>query len=116
MPSMRFRSTLLLSWRAQQLGAIERLESAKSYIPYVICTNPRCGSYLFFDGLASTRLTGRPREWFNPLGQERRRSRWGLDKSAGATYASNLNQVRVQNTTRNRISGIKLHYYGKTTH
>jgi trehalose 2-sulfotransferase len=79
-------------------------------ITYLICTNPRSGSYLLCDGLASTRLAGRPREWFNPLGEEIRRTRWGLDKS-NDDYALYLDQVRVRSTTRNGISGIKLHFY-----
>ena len=121
-PSMRFRSTILLSWRARQLGgatageranqAIARAQGAASpVVTYVICTNPRSGSYLLCDGLASTSLAGRPREWFNPLGEESRRSRWGLDKSTDATYAAYLDQVRARSTTRNGISGIKLHFY-----
>jgi len=119
---MRFRSTILLSWRARQLGgalasdrgnhAVARARGATSpIVTYVICTNPRSGSYLLCDGLASTSLAGRPREWFNPLGEEGRRSRWGLDKSTDATYATYLAQVLTRSTTRNGISGIKLHFY-----
>jgi LPS sulfotransferase NodH len=99
---MRFRSTTLLSWRARQRAPT---------ITYVICTNPRSGSYLLSDGLASTRLAGRPLEWFSPHAEESRRARWGLDKSPDATYASYLDQVRVRSTTRNGISGTKLHFY-----
>jgi len=80
-------------------------------LTYVICTNPRSGSYLLCDGLASTTLAGRPREWFNHLSEERRRARWGLDKSAAATYAAYLDQVRIRSTTRNGTSGIKLQLY-----
>ncbi|MBV8279471.1 MAG: sulfotransferase [Verrucomicrobia bacterium] len=106
---MRFRSTILLSFRARQLArtlAGDRGESP--IISYFICTNPRSGSYLLCDGLASTSLAGRPREWFSPHGEKIRRVRWGLDKS---TYATYLDQVRVRSTTRNGISGIKLHLY-----
>lgn len=119
---MRFRSAVLLSWRAQQLAAatagerghqaIARARGATSpTLTYVICTTPRSGSYLLCDGLGSTSLAGRPREWFNLRGEESRRSRWGLDKSPDATYADYLEQVRVRSTTRNGISGIKLHYH-----
>jgi trehalose 2-sulfotransferase len=119
---MRIRSASLLSWRARQLRdasagergnkSIRRAKGAKSpAITYVICTNPRSGSYLLCDGLASTSLAGRPREWFNPLGEESRRSRWGLDKWPDANYASYLAQVRTRSMTRNGISGIKLPWY-----
>lgn len=119
---MRFRSTVLLSWRARQLAdaragdrgnqAIARARGAASpIVTYIICTTPRSGSYLLCDGLGSTSLAGRPREWFNPRGEESRRSRWGLDKSTHATYAAYLDQVRARSTTRNGISGIKLHFY-----
>ena len=118
---MRFRSAALLSWRARQVAcapageqnnkAITRANGAKSpVVTYVICTNPRSGSYLLCDGLASTSLAGRPREWFNPLGEESRRSRWGLDKWPDATYGRYLAQVQTRSMTRNGISGIKLHF------
>jgi trehalose 2-sulfotransferase len=113
---MRFRSTILLSWRAlageRDYQAIARAQGATSpIVTYVICTNPRSGSYLLCDGLSSTSLAGRPREWFNPRGEESRRFRWGLDKSTDAIYAAYLDQVRTRSTTRNGISGIKLHFY-----
>lgn len=118
---MRFRSTILLSWRARQLGgalavergdqAAQRAQSTTSpIVTYVICTNPRSGSYLLCDGLASTSLAGRPREWFNLLGEESRLRRWGLDKSK-EPYAAYLDQVRLRSTTGNGISGIKLHWH-----
>jgi LPS sulfotransferase NodH len=119
---MRFRSTVLLSWRARRLsvapasdrgsGALVPGRAAMSpTLTYIICTNPRSGSYLLCDGLASTSRAGRPREWFNPLGEEKRRARWGIDKSADAAYSSYLDHVRARSTTRNGISGIKLHFY-----
>jgi trehalose 2-sulfotransferase len=119
---MRFRGAILLSWRARQLGGApvgDRGNQAIALAPgatlpivtYVICTNPRSGSHLLSDGLRSTSLAGIPREWFNPLGEDRRRARWGLDKSADASYAAYLDQVRVRSTTRNGISGIVLHFY-----
>jgi LPS sulfotransferase NodH len=119
---MRFRSTILLSWRARQLAgslpgaggnhAIARAQRATApNLTYVICTNPRSGSYLLCNGLASTSLAGRPREWFNSFTEEGRRKRWGLDTSTNATYASYVAQVRVRSTTGNGISGIKLHFY-----
>jgi trehalose 2-sulfotransferase len=103
---MRFQGSILLSWRARQLA-----RATAPTMTYVICTNPRSGSHLLCDGLGSTSLAGRPREWFNPRGEESRRPQWGLDKSPNATFAVYLNQVRARSTTRNGISGIVLHFY-----
>jgi trehalose 2-sulfotransferase len=109
---MRFRSTILLSFRGRQLaGALAGGRGKSPIITYFICTNPRSGSYLLCFGLASTSVAGRPREWFNPLGEERRRTLWGLDKSTHATYTTYLDQVRLRSATSNGISGIKLHRY-----
>jgi trehalose 2-sulfotransferase len=115
--SLRFRSTILLSWRSQLLKGAAAANggglapgATTPNITYVICTNPRSGSYLLCDGLASTGLAGRPREWFNPLGEESCRARWGLGKATDDNSAY-LKQVRIRSTTRNGISGIKLHFY-----
>lgn len=103
---MRFRSTILLSWRARQLAP-----ATDPTVTYVICTNPRSGSHLLCDGFTSTSLAGRPREWFNSVGEESRRTRWGVAKSPDATYTAYLNEVRVRSTTRNGVSGFTLHFY-----
>jgi LPS sulfotransferase NodH len=78
---------------------------------YVICTNPRSGSWLLGEGLASTSLAGKPREWFNPLVEQQRRAQWRMNNSTDLTYAKYLDQIRAQGTTSNGICGIKLHYY-----
>ncbi len=78
---------------------------------YIICTNPRSGSWLLSEGLASTSLAGNPREWFNSLGEQQQRARWRMDNSADLTYAGYLDLARAESTTSNGISGIKVHYY-----
>jgi LPS sulfotransferase NodH len=78
---------------------------------YIICTNPRSGSWLLSEGLASTSLAGNPREWFNPLVEQRWRAQWRMTHTADLTYAEYLDLVRVRGTTSNGICGIKLHYY-----
>jgi LPS sulfotransferase NodH len=78
---------------------------------YIICTNPRSGSWLFSEGLASTSLAGNPREWFNTLEEQQHRARWRMDNSTDLSYAAYLGLARAESTTNNRISGIKLHYY-----
>jgi LPS sulfotransferase NodH len=77
---------------------------------YIICTNPRSGSWLLSDGLASTSLAGNPHEWFNLFEEQEQRAHWRMDHATDLTYSAYLQQVRVKSTTRNGISGIKLHY------
>jgi LPS sulfotransferase NodH len=78
---------------------------------YLICTNPRSGSWLLSEGLASTSVAGNPREWFN-IGEEQvHRARWRMEHPTDLSYATYLEIARAESTTRNGISGIKLHYY-----
>ena len=78
---------------------------------YVICTNPRSGSWLLSEGLGSTRLAGNPREWFNVLEEQEHRARWRTQRSADLSYATYLALVREQSTTNNGICGVKLMYH-----
>src|ERR1035437_6070169 len=78
---------------------------------FIICTNPRSGSWLLSDGLASTSLAGNPREWFNPLEEQQHRARWRMEHSTDLSFARYLELARAGSTTNNGISGIKLHYY-----
>src|SRR5436305_3823123 len=77
---------------------------------YIICTNPRSGSWLLSEGLASTSLAGKPREWFNTMEEQRHRARWRMDHSTDLTYDAYLRLARAESTTSNGISGVKLHY------
>jgi len=78
---------------------------------YIICTNPRSGSWLFSEGLASTSLAGNPREWFNTGEEQQRRARWRMGHSTDLSYAMYLELARSESTTSNGISGIKMHYF-----
>jgi LPS sulfotransferase NodH len=78
---------------------------------YIICTNPRSGSWLLSEGLASTSLAGNPREWFNTVEEQQHRARWRMDNSIDLSYAAYLGLARAASTTSNGMSGIKLHYY-----
>jgi len=80
-------------------------------VTYLICTNPRSGSWLLSEGLAATLLAGNPREWFNVLEEQQHRARWRMDSPTDLPYPGYLNLARAQSTTSNGISGIKLHYY-----
>jgi LPS sulfotransferase NodH len=78
---------------------------------YIICTNPRSGSWLLSEGLASTSAAGNPREWFNRQEEQQYRARWRMDNATDLSYAAYLGIARAESTSSNGISGIKLHYY-----
>ena len=78
---------------------------------YIICTNPRSGSWLLSDGLAATSIAGNPREWFNVQQEQATRAQWRLDNQTDLTFEGYLQAARLQSMSGNGISGIKLHYY-----
>lgn len=78
---------------------------------YIICTNPRSGSWLLCKGLASTGLAGDPREWFNIMEEQRHRARWRMDHSTDLSFGAYFGLAKAESTTSNGVSGIKLHYY-----
>jgi LPS sulfotransferase NodH len=80
-------------------------------VTYIIYTNPRSGSWLLCEGLSSTSLAGYPREWFNILEERLHRARWCMDHSTDLSYPVYPDILRSKSTSRNGISGIKLHYY-----
>jgi len=105
----------LLARSGRLSGVHERwpdgVRSLQSAADYVICTNPRSGSWLLSEGLGSTRLAGNPREWFNVLEEQQQRARWRMKHPAGLDYAAYLALVRAQSTTTNGMCGLKLMYY-----
>src|ERR1700685_3701949 len=74
---------------------------------YVICTNPRSGSWLLSKGLAATGLAGNPREWFNHWEEQRHRARWRMDHATDLTLGAYIGIASAESTTSNGISGIK---------
>jgi len=91
-----------------------QVSSRRATVPartYIICTTPRSGSWLLSDGLASTGVAGRPREWFNPLQEQQICARWRMSHDSDLGLLRYLAVVRAQSTTPNGVSGIKLHYY-----
>ncbi len=94
-------------------SAIKAVPSRKTSptTTYVICTNPRSGSWLLSEGLASTAVAGNPREWFNISEEQLHRARWRMEHTTDLSSAAYLELALRESTTRNGISGIKLHYY-----
>jgi LPS sulfotransferase NodH len=78
---------------------------------YVVCTNPRSGSWLFSEGLGATGVAGHPREWFNVIEEQQQRARWSLAGPGDASPLSYLTHVVGQGSTPNGVFGLKLHYY-----
>ena len=78
---------------------------------YAVCTNPRSGSWLLCDGLASTSIAGNPREWFNNTEERAQRSQWDISQFSRPIYSLYIDHVRELATTPNGVLGIKLHYY-----
>jgi trehalose 2-sulfotransferase len=96
------------------IGGLRKADRPRRAAPattYIVCTNPRSGSWLLSDGLTSTSVAGHPREWFNPLVEQKRRALWLITHPADLTSAQYLNQVRALGVTANGVCGIKLHYY-----
>lgn len=78
---------------------------------YILCTNPRSGSWLLSEGLASTGVAGNPREWFHHEEESYQCGQWGVECSASSGYSSYLAEVLKHGATPNGILGVKLHYY-----
>ncbi len=79
---------------------------------YLICTNPRSGSWLLSEGLSATAVAGHPREWFQAEEQRDQAARWGLGPDGGdALGAEYLRRVLDGGTTPNGVFGAKVMYY-----
>ncbi len=78
---------------------------------YVICTNPRSGSWLLSEGLSRTSVAGNPREWFNPLEQQKWNALWRLEYENNLTAEAYVRLASLKSRTANGVSGVKLHYF-----
>ena len=63
---------------------------------YIICTNPRSGSWLLSEGLASTSVAGNPREWFIRIEEQQYRARWRMGHSTDLSYAGYLGLAKAE--------------------
>ena len=97
--------------RREPAGTAQQLGRAFPDFTYIICTTPRSGSWLLSEGLASTWRGGNPREWFNVLEERKYRAQWRMERSSDLSFAQYLRLVAWDSTTRNGVSGLKLHYY-----
>jgi trehalose 2-sulfotransferase len=86
------------------------MDPSPQTVSYVICTNPRSGSWLLSEALSLTALAGNPREWLNNIEEQLHCTEWAIDRT-GPAYASYLDRILECGKTTNGIFGIKLHYY-----
>ena len=80
-------------------------------LAYLICTNPRSGSWLLSEGLSATGLAGRPREWFQVEEQRSLSAAWGIPSAGDAITAAYLDAVLDHGTTLNGVFGGKVMQY-----
>ena len=80
-------------------------------LSYIICTNPRTGSWLLCHGLKATAVAGRPWEWFNISAEPRLRKKWGVKVEIGPGFPAYLDRVLQQERSRNGVFGAKIHYF-----
>jgi LPS sulfotransferase NodH len=90
---------------------VETARRATPTTSYVICTNPRSGSWLISEGLSSTKVAGNPREWFHHSEEARERARIKEQISREPNYQEYVDWMLKVGSTPNGIFGIKLHYY-----
>lgn len=73
---------------------------------YLICCNPRSGSWLLAEALHFMGIAGYPREYFMQEEEKEWFDRWGV-----STYAAYLDKVIEAGTTPNGVFGAKAHWY-----
>ena len=74
---------------------------------YLICTNPRSGSWLLAEGMRATGVAGRPEEYFNAFLRPVYLRDLGLRDDAPAEVV--LQRMLDEGTTENGVFGAKLH-------
>lgn len=73
---------------------------------YLICTQPRSGSWLLSEALESTNLAGYPQEYYAEVYVEKRVKEWGV--STPTEYQAKILET---GTTPNGVFGLKFHWY-----
>ncbi|HTV91513.1 MAG TPA: Stf0 family sulfotransferase [Verrucomicrobiae bacterium] len=93
--------------------AVESKPSAlyRPRLSLAICTNPRSGSWLLSEALASTGLAGNPREWFNALEKHDQQAAWRARHGSDLADDAYLDYALRSGTSANGVFGVKLHYY-----
>ncbi len=101
-PFRRIRKAAI-GWRHRIGFRLEVLRRMPADRGYMICATSRSGSSYLCQLLASTRMLGTPREYFNTGGQRRR-----TDPNYPADPQRQLDIIRTVGATRNGIYGVKV--------
>ena len=79
---------------------------------YIICTNPRSGSWLLAEGLGFTKVAGNPREWFEVREETKWCDMWKIPVPApNGDFSQYFHHMMREGTTRNGVFGIKMMAY-----
>jgi|SRR5579859_1190806 len=78
----------------------------RPHTSFLVCCNPRTGSWLLAEALEGTGIAGRPKEYFAPECEQEWFERLGV-----STYTDYLSKVIEAGTTPNGIFGAKVHWY-----
>jgi LPS sulfotransferase NodH len=89
--------------RYKALRRPSRIGRPTAGIPYFISTSPRTGGFLLAEGLQSTGIAGRPREYFDPLFEKQSRR-----DHANKPEFDFLESVIAAGTTLNGVFGAKV--------
>ena len=86
----------------------------KPKLSYIICINPRSGSWLLGDGLERTGIAGRPREWFSMektgANEEFFSERWGIaPPSVTGNYKEYVEKMYEAASTPNGVFSFRCH-------
>ncbi len=73
---------------------------------YIICCNPRTGSWLLAETIEKTGIAGRPREYFMPEHEQIASAQYNL-----RSFAAYLAWLRRAGSTPNGVLGVKTHWY-----
>jgi LPS sulfotransferase NodH len=81
-------------------------------LSYIICTNPRSGSWLLAAALTSTCLAGNVREWFEDKEQQKYCDKWKIvSPTLQMSYEEYYHHFLKEGTGSNKIFGMKLMAY-----
>ncbi len=101
----KLADTVSAEWigRYHELKRPARVVRRSAIRCYFISTTPRTGGYLLAEGLQSTRIAGRPREYFEPLFQ-----RQCVQSQAIQSETAYFDHVLAAGTTPNGVFGAKV--------
>ena len=80
-----------------------------TWLPYLVCTVPRSGSWLLCTALRRTGEAGSPEEYFWDMQRPRYAERWGLPEEP--TDTAYIDAALWHGSTANGVFGAKVHWF-----